>query len=46
MFVGGSFGLANYDTSGGSFVLQLNKGDVVSIQNMDSVEIFYGYHYS
>ncbi|KAH3721011.1 uncharacterized protein LOC127855569 [Dreissena polymorpha] len=45
MYVGGT-GSGNHESSGGSYILHLNKGDVVAIQNMDSGEILFGFHYS
>ncbi|KAH3850631.1 hypothetical protein DPMN_093055 [Dreissena polymorpha] len=36
----------NFDTSAGSFVLRLNKGDVISIQNADPGEAVWGGYYS
>ncbi|KAH3849231.1 uncharacterized protein LOC127874601 [Dreissena polymorpha] len=46
MFVGGLGGGATYDTSAGSFVLFLNKGDVIAVQNVDPGENLYGDSYS
>ncbi|KAH3849104.1 complement C1q-like protein 4 [Dreissena polymorpha] len=46
MYVGGKGYTYNHDASAGSFVLQLSKGDVVAIQNLDSGEILFGGHYS
>ncbi|KAH3849819.1 hypothetical protein DPMN_092223 [Dreissena polymorpha] len=38
----GAYGGGNYDTSAGSFVLCLNKGDVIAVHNLDPGENLYG----
>ena len=48
MYAGGvgAYGGGNYDTSAGSFVLYLNKGDAIAIHNQDPGENLYGYDQS
>ncbi|KAH3720964.1 hypothetical protein DPMN_063876 [Dreissena polymorpha] len=45
IYVGG-VGSRNYDTSAGSFVLYLTKGDVVAVQKRNLAEGVYGQYYS